>query len=1135
MLRLILAKIVLMATIVMAQELPFHNYSTVNGLTQSQVAKLHQDKLGYLWFSTYNGVDRYDGVAFTHFEFYEQLVRTMYEDSRGFIWFASSTAGLFFLPVQNPVDSLLKNINTNDGLNSNLIMALVEDRHHNLWVATLNQGFNYLRFEADSLVSIDSIHITEMNNDKQVLCLSEDSKGRIWCGYTEGLSIFQWQTNHELTVRNLSSREGLPQVRIYDIQQTPDSTIWCVTSDGVYCSDLENIYFHPLNVLDSSAMNIETRVLQFDSQGKLWLGTNGNGIYRGTYQAQKKGWKFENFTTMNGLVGDRVYTILEDREKNLWFGTWGNGVSKLIHNGFINYRMALGQPLKNIYGLYQDHLEDIWIGTDGRGILRLTNGKYTQYDSENGLGSNSVWYISGDREDNIWLCTLNGLKCFHPRINCFTHLTEADGLAGNNVLSVYEDRFGHFWVGHLNTGVTLFQHNPASANKKQSAHFRHLFPGHAVYCFHESKSGAIWVGSVNGAFRLSTIEESIDQLADYDLKLLDNISVWCIYEDRWERIWFGTNGNGLICFNGDSLIQLTKKNGLCDNTIYFIQPDSSNHLWLGTNRGINRVQIELDSLKVCQHFDTRDGLASNETNVNCSILDQKQQLWFGTVAGVSQYLLEKESANSIPPLIYIKGLKHFDQPIPLKESLKLNHKQNNLTFSYLGLSFKNELGIKYQYKLMGFDQAWSEITAQREVQYTKLDPGKYCFQVKAVNSDGMWSKLASLRFFIAPPWWLSWWARTLSFIILVMVVFLLYELRVRHVKKLNRRLEMKAQQKTNELTASERRYRTLIESSDDFIFTVNSQGHYTTLNKTFCDRFQIKQKELIGKGELEFLPTDTSVLMQQKIQQALQGEIVTFNLNFIHPQLGVFEIETTLSPLREDSGLICGVVGIGRDVSERIRMQYEIKSERDKLSTILEVMDDMVMIINGESKIIYINRAFKKTFPNINIGPSSDELVQTVLKKYKPSKKFVKGALAEPPQAWEYEDKRRKLFLSGISCAIKLPEGACQVFILRDITERRKLEKERLNAERLAAVTQTAIAYNHEINNPLFGIIGYLEIMMQNETDPNRYEELSLIYDAANRIAEVTKRLKRLTRPAIREYVGSVKMLDVAASTQGDI
>lgn len=1125
MFRLTFIIFIFLVTTLAAQELPFRNYTTADGLSQSQVSKIHQDQLGYIWISTYNGLNRYDGVSFSHFNFYEHVIRAIFEDSAGRIWLATSTNGLYYLPVSNPDESLVKNINRTHGLNSNTILAIQEDQAHNIWLATAEQGLDYLQF-----ISRDSFtvtHITEKNGliSNSGSSLLIDVEGQVWYGGT-GISRLT-KTPQGWHISNYSSGEGIPSAIVYMIYQSADSTIWCTTTEGTFYYVPASDRFLPLRDVDQKPIRTDTRAICIDSQGDLWLGTNGNGIYHGTYILSEKGWKFQNYTTQNGLAGNRVFTVLEDREHNLWFGTWGNGISKLVHHGFINFTWANGQPIHSVYGLFQDHQKNIWFGTDGRGALLFQDGQYKNFNISSGLKSNSVWNITSDRAQNVWFCTLNGLACFRPKTGNFRHFSSRNGLPRDNILSVHEDRQGHFWLGTSSYGILIYQHNLLNYGPQSQSDTKHFLGNHAVYAIYETRAGAIWLGSTNGACLFKEIPPAISQLSAPALKLLENIFVWCIFEDEWDRIWFGTNGNGLINFTGDSLRRFTKNDGLCDNTVYFIQPDNQKNCWLGTNRGIQKIQLTPDSLIILQNYDSQAGLASNETNVNCSILDDRNRLWFGTVEGVSQFVLEESTAASVPPLIYIKSVRDLERPLPLTNGMILNYKQNYLTFSYLGLSFKNETDIRYQHFLEGFDTQWSEITHQRQVQYTQLAPQNYVFHVRAITSDGVWSVSdAALTFTIKPPWWETWWAQSGGVLLVLLVIYLVYRFRVLQMKRSHRNLELRVKQRTQELVESEQRYRTLIEASDDFIFTLDQQGRFHTLNQTLQRRFGIASEIIVGKTTLNFIMPDSAPIMQNHIQKALKGEGGTFEWSFILNSVERIVMETTLSPLRDARGDIFGVVGIGRDITERIRMKKDLETERDKLKTILEAMEDMVMILTPDFKIIYINRAFAKIFPEIHCGGSWQDFWQTDVEGSATENNPLGAAynFRLPPEYW---DEKHKIWLNSIYCPIELPEGSCHLFILRDITERQKLEQERLNAERLAAVTQTAIAYNHEINNPLFGIVGYLEIMMQEEQDPKRYEELNLIYDAAQRIAEVTKRLRRLTRPVIRDYVDKVKMLDL--------
>lgn len=1127
-----LSILIIFEVVTAAQELPFHYYSTADGLNQSQITKIYQDHLGYIWFSTCSGIDRYDGIRYEHFTFYEHIVRTIFEDSRHRIWFATSSEGVYLLPAAQPTTPQLQHIDMTNGLRSNAITSIAEDQEQNIWLGSFNQGLSYLIFENDSLCNIQHVTLEVGLVDNSIITLFVDNLGALWCGTSGGLSRISRDNQDILHIVNYTEESGLPPAKIFSIVESADSTIWCGTSDGIYYRHRHQKKFSPLFDQNNSLCNLDTRALYFDHQNHFWVGTNGDGVLQGIYDTTRNQWQFNCITTANGLPTNRVFNIMEDREHNLWFGTWGNGACKLLSNGFIKITRFNGRPLQGVYSISEDKSGNYWVGTDGNGVVLLQNEQMKNYDLNNGLGSNSVWSIEIDSQEQVWLGTLNGLKCYIPQTSRFLHFSTDDGLPGNNVVKVFVDSKNHLWISCLNQGLVVYPRSPVQNGLKRKFETRHFMSETAIYSILETQSGEIWLGTSIGAFRLGKVTADIGDFKPQPTPVLPDKPIWCINEDDQKRLWFGSNGFGLYCFDGESIKRFTTREGLCDNTIYFIQADNQNRHWIGTNRGINLVRFTADSLEILQHFSTRDGMASNETNANCSVLTKNQQLWFGTVAGISKFSLTTEKTIAVPPLIYITSLRYTKFQIPLQQPINLKHKQNYLTFSYLGLNFRDEAGLKYQYMLEGFETDWSELTQQREIRYTMLEPGNYTFKVRALNSDGIWSReAATLPFQITPPWWQTTIARISALLLSLLIIFGLYEIRVRQMKRSRRKLREKINERTQELAASEQKYRTLIESSCDIIFTLDARGIFRTVNSTFQEKLGIRPEQLIGASSFDFVPTAVNRRLQEKIQTALKGKVVTFEWSHVANHKTT-DLETTLSPIRKNGDKIVGVVGISRDVTERFRMARELKAERDKLRTILEAMEDMVMISAPDFRILYVNRAFQKTFPEINVGFSCKELFRTVL-GHQDSESILHN-ISSCGESQEYLDRKHHLWLGVISCPINLPEGECQLYILRDITERRYLEQERLNTERLSAVAQTTIAYNHEINNPLFGIMGYLEIMMQEEKDSKRHEELTLIYDAAKRIADVTQRLKRLTRPAIREYVGSVKMLDLSGTNPGD-
>jgi len=773
-----------------AQVLPFHHYTTEHGLPQSQITALLQDQRGYLWIGTRAGLCRYDGQNFIEIPVSNNDIRCLYEDDNGKLWVGTNGGGLFCL-----TDSTYFSGQQANGLD--YVFAIKQDANQNYWLATNGGGLCRMRRQGESWQFVNySVDKGLLSEYLRTLIISADNS--IWCGTPKGISRVFIEEADRISVVNYTLKPAGDAEDVFTICQTQTGQIWCGTNRGLYFSNPpDSILLNFRQLTSHSSFPIHS--IYETKDGTIWIGSFEQGLFRLNWDSTRHNFDCQQMTIHNGLSSNYIQTIYEDREFNLWIGTWGNGISKLIKGGFIKYNRHNGLAGENIYAIFQDQKGELWFGSNGHGISILGKNGFHYLNRKNGLINDKIWKIIQDRQNYIWIASSGGVTRYSPQQNQFLHFTASNCLPSNGVITLCEDCFGRIWLGTARSGVVVLDSDKSRQPLRQFS-IENGITNNSINALYEASDSTIWCGTETGFCKIKNNRDLANSAWEI-VPLLGTTSIWSFYEDRHHCLWIGTNNYGLLRLAPDhSRRYFTEKEGLGDNTVYFIQPDDKENLWIGTNNGIDRLRFENDQLVQIKHFGMPDGLANKETNANSCLLDNAGNLWFGTIAGISCIKSNTAYVNPIPPPIHIEKIQVATRSLENPVIARLNHTESLLHFHYRGISLRQESAVTYQYQLVGADKTWQPRTSLNQVQYANLAPGSYRFQVKAANSDGIWSpQPASVDIIIFHPWWATWWCRTLAFIGLLALVYGVYQWRVKDIKKLTQLLERKVSERTLKL------------------------------------------------------------------------------------------------------------------------------------------------------------------------------------------------------------------------------------------------------------------------------------------------------------------------------------------------
>jgi ligand-binding sensor domain-containing protein/signal transduction histidine kinase len=831
--------------------LKFSHYSLEQGLSQSTVFCILQDKRGFVWVGTQDGLNRFDGYTFTVFRsslqsgsISDSHIQALYEDKNGMLWIGTKNGGLSMFDYTT---EKFTNFGTGSstpqgrtGANANSlgtdIRAIVEDAAGALWLAT-NDGLGkfdrtahtfttFKNFGSPSQAS-DNFAIAPLAND--IYALAADADGTLWLGTFEGLVKFSPRTGESRIFRKELSNH---KVRALFLSKA-EGRLWIGTEGGLNVLDKAHQTFRTLrqevpNLQVFSADNI--RALCEDRAGKLWIGTYGGGlcVYDRTTNAFTAHQTEDARST--SISNNFIFSICEDRTGVLWVGTFGSGVNKYdpALAKFTTYQRdpRSSAPLSNnfVYSFLEDRMGTLWVGTSN-GLNKMVNrasGAFTSYfpsirpDPSNPI--NVIRAIHEDRKGMLWLATGNGLLRFNPTMGSFTRYEtpkENHTIPDTNSFSytIVADNEGMLWLGTMGAG--LYRFNPETG--KFIAHYTHE-PNNAhslahnvIYTLYKDRNGNIWIGTNGG---VSILKPYTQEFISYKhdpvaASSLSNNIVRAIHEDRAGTIWLGTAG-GLNKLDAEkqTFTVLREADGLPNNFIYGILEDNSGNLWLSTNRGLSHYTAnEQKKISSAFHnFDASDGLQSNEFNTGAYHKGASGRMYFGGIHGFNEFFPDSIRHNEYMMPVIITGLRKLDVPVNLPQSISIMKEieipaqDNVISFEFTALNFTLPEKNVYAYKLEGFNDNWQYCGTRREATYTNLSGGTYTFRVKAANNDGVWNEDgAALRVIILPQWYFRWWAIMMWVGIAGAGAFGVYKWRVQAIEESNRVLQRTVDDRTQEV------------------------------------------------------------------------------------------------------------------------------------------------------------------------------------------------------------------------------------------------------------------------------------------------------------------------------------------------
>ena len=784
----------------MISQYAWDSWGDERGFPGGSVAAIAQTNDGYLWIGTEKGLIRFDGLSFRVFAqaipepFRIGPIQALVTDAEGNLWIL--VQGTQILRLQDGKFELGRE-QAEFG-----ITAIGRRRNGTILLSSLAYGtltYNGQKFEIlqspvgkqptsattasgrtnDELSSrlswsttVAAHRFAEPNT--AVISMAETTDGKLWLA-TRDRGLFYisdgWVS---------AARKGEPGSKITCLLALANGELWIGTEEGVI--DWNGTKFTQRGI-PPSLRHLKVFTMIRDRDSNIWLGTS-----RGLVRVNAEGVSFAG-----GAPGTSkpVTALFEDREGNLWVGGAG-GLGRLRDSAFNTYSV-LSQPVGNSGAIYIDKQERAWFAPFAGGLYWFRGGK-TGRVTNDGLSQDVVYSIAGST-DGLWVGRRRGglthLRYSDDAFTAHTY-TQADGLAQNSVYAVYQSRDGTVWSGTLSGGVGELRNGHFTIYTTANG-----LASNTVSSIAEGADGTMWFGTPNG---LSEMSKS--GWRNYTAREgLSSQDVNCLLPDSAGVLWIGT-ANGLAFFSAGNIQVPRSVPDRLHEPIFGIAEDANGWLWIATADHVLQVKrgsLMADALNEAdvREYGIEDGLQGTEgvKRFRSVVIDSRWQVWFSTNRGLSvvdpgrvQLLTDYRRS---PPVVHIEGVASGGREFDLGGPIRVPPGEHRATFRYVGLSLSNSERVRYRYRLDGFDRGWSEAVTSREATYGNLGAGKYRFRVIASNSDGIWSGTeAAVGFEVQPTLWQTWWFRLSGAAALLLLLWAVYQLRLRQVTaQVRQRLE----------------------------------------------------------------------------------------------------------------------------------------------------------------------------------------------------------------------------------------------------------------------------------------------------------------------------------------------------------
>lgn len=887
-----------------AQEYNFKTFNTEAGLNDPIVLSILQSKTGFIYVGTSGGFYVFNGQRFKSLSLPNEFTsKTIYK--LNYIGQDSLLIGTVSgAALYNHME--INSIPVSENVASLIIFSVYKSNSETL----LGTSKGVYQFIDDSLKPYEQFSFL---NNMRVYSIVKDKFDSMWFATDSGVYHYS----------NDKFSQAVTDKKTYKIIITENKYFFLSTVGLFIKEDNKTVHYTTADGLPDNL--IYDGII--DSYNNLWLATDyGLGKYDGK--------SFRIYTREQGLITDKIYTIIQSVEGDYWLGT---------NHGLVHFpgekieRFSRDEGIKTtIWKIFEEEENSFLLGSDGNGLLRLKNDKVSKVD----LGKytpTSVWDILVDSKDNLWIATDKGVLKKDKR--GITEFSKANKIANDDIFYIFEDSGNNIWFTTYKSGVYKYD-GKRTINYNRNNGLNH----NTTHLIREDAYKNIWVASERG---LNKIKNGRIVPFPGDSALMNSNILTFMLDSRGNLI-LGTYQRGVLILRINeenksyTLDQISENEGLNNNSVMFLEIDNRFNLWVGTNKGLNKIDLieyYSNGKKKVAPYNKWDGFIGVECNQNSSLIDSDNNLWFGTTEGVVKYDLEQIPKYNSPPQYYLESIEINYTPFEMWDDIDyefiygnipynpiLPFEKNTISFNFTAIDFDNPTLISYSYKLEGLDAEYSPFKYITSVTYPSLPPGKYTFLLKGKNRYGIeQNSPLEYPFTVETPFLHSnFFYAIVTFIVFIIALFI-YKVKVIDFKKQHKLLQKLYDERLEyekSLKISQEDYKNLYEHAHDAIIVLDPKTYeIIDINQRTCELYGYEKSELIGKT-IDLITVDFQ-RAKRNIRAFLQiGS--TRDLESLHRKKNGDIIEVSINATKMHYKGKDAIVAAHRDISREKEIQRNL-------------------------------------------------------------------------------------------------------------------------------------------------------------------------------------------------------------------